>query len=73
METGHRFKVSFKRMEKRDFDLAIPGLFVLRVIHFTTAIPNITQMHRPNDIYIFSGRSVIQKCLGFLETKNLRH
>ena len=39
-ETGHRFKVSSERPENRGIDLAIPGLVVFRVIHYTTAAPN---------------------------------
>ena len=40
-ETGPRFKVSSERPEKRGIDLAIPGLVVYRVIHYTTAAPTI--------------------------------
>ena len=36
-ETGPRFTVSSERPEKRGIDLAIPGLVVWRVIHYTTA------------------------------------
>ena len=38
-ETGPRFKVSSERLEKQGVDLAIPGLAVQRVIHYTTAAP----------------------------------
>ena len=38
-ETGPRFKVSSERPKKRGIDLAIPGLVVQRVIHYTTAAP----------------------------------
>ena len=40
-ETGPRFKVSSERPEKREIDLAIPGLVVWRVIHYTTAAPSL--------------------------------
>ena len=40
-ETGPRFKVSSERPEKRGIDLATPGLVVQRVIHYTTAAPEI--------------------------------
>ena len=39
METGPRFKVSSERPEKRRIELAIPGLVVWSVIHYTTAAP----------------------------------
>ena len=39
METRPRFKVSSERPEKQGIDLAIPGLVVLHVIHYTTAAP----------------------------------
>ena len=35
-EMGPRFKVSSERPVKREIDLAIPGLVILRVIHYTT-------------------------------------
>ena len=38
-ETGPRFKVSSERPDERGIDLAIPGLVVKRVIHYTTAAP----------------------------------
>ena len=41
-ETGPRFKVSSERPEKRGIDLATPGLVVQRVIHYTTAAPNMS-------------------------------
>ena len=40
-ETGPRFKVSSKRPEKRGIDLAIPGLVVNCVIHYTTGAPKV--------------------------------
>ena len=40
-ETGPRFKVSSERPEKRGIDLVTPGLVVQRVIHYTTAAPEI--------------------------------
>ena len=36
METGPRFKLSSQRLEKQGVDLAIPGLVVYHVIHYTT-------------------------------------
>ena len=39
METGPRFQVSSERPEKRGINLAIPGLVVQNVIHYTTAAP----------------------------------
>ena len=39
-ETGPRFKVSSERPKKWGIDLAIPGLVVLGVIHYTTAAPS---------------------------------
>ena len=39
METGPRLKVSSERPEKRAIDLAMPGLVVSRVIHYTTIAP----------------------------------
>ena len=38
-ETGPRFKVSSERPEKRGMKLAIPGLVVWRIIHYSTAAP----------------------------------
>ena len=38
METGPQFKVSFERPEKQGIDLAIPGLVVWRVIHYSNMI-----------------------------------
>ena len=40
METGPRVKVSSESPEKREMDLAIPGLVVQRFIHYTIAAPN---------------------------------
>ena len=39
METGPRFQFSSERPEKRAINLAIPGLVVQHVIHYTTAAP----------------------------------
>ena len=39
MELGPGLKVSSERLEKRGVDLAIPGLVVWLVIHYTTAPP----------------------------------
>ena len=40
MEIGPRFKVSSERQNKRGIDLAIPGLVVWHVIHYTTTTPD---------------------------------
>ena len=40
METGPRFKVSSKGPEKWGINLAIPGLVIWHVIHYTTPTPN---------------------------------
>ena len=40
METGTRFKDSSEKTENRGIDLAISGLVVKRVIHYTTATPS---------------------------------
>ena len=42
-ETGPRFKVSSERPEKRGIDLAIPGLVVKRIFHYTTAAPTLVK------------------------------
>ena len=39
METGPGFKGSSKRLEKQGINLAISGLVVWCVIHYTTAAP----------------------------------
>ena len=39
-ETGPWFKVSYERLEKLGIDLAVPGLVVFVVIHYSTAAPN---------------------------------
>ena len=39
METEPWFKVSYQRLKKWGIDLAIPGLVVYPVIHYTTAAP----------------------------------
>ena len=48
-QTGPRFKVSSERPNKRGIDLAIPGLVVWRVIHYSAAAPRITSGRKKGD------------------------